>query len=54
MGEDPTFINKICQICKEEIENGDIYMTHPKHGIVCEYCPEFKDGGVEALKRTEK
>lgn len=37
----------ICQVCKREIPDGVIYYAHPKHGFVCEYCPEFNDGPVK-------
>ena len=35
-----------CGKCKREIPDGAIYYEHPKHGNVCEYCPEFNDGGI--------
>lgn len=35
-----------CQKCKREILEDGLYYKHPKHGIVCEYCPEFDDGGI--------
>ena len=39
-----------CQICKREIPDGAIFYKHPKYGIVCEYCPQFKDGGVSIIE----
>lgn len=36
-----------CMVCKREIPEGSIYYKHPVHGIVCEYCPQFTDGGIE-------
>lgn len=35
-----------CKSCKKEIPDGAMYYDHPKHGEVCEYCPEFSDGGI--------
>ena len=35
-----------CNYCKREIEDGMIYFMHAVHGIVCERCEPFKDGGV--------
>lgn len=42
-----------CYLCNETIADGDIYYKHPKHGIVCERCPEFKDGGIKALEASD-
>lgn len=36
-----------CMICKREIPDGTLFYRHPKFGIVCEVCPQFRDGGVE-------
>lgn len=36
----------ICHVCKRELNDGEIYLKHPKYGIVCEHCPEFSDGGI--------
>lgn len=36
----------VCQICKREVPDGSIFYQHEKYGIVCEYCPEFEDGGI--------
>ena len=41
------------QKCKREIPRDGIYYKHPEFGIVCEYCPEFKDGGVQILNTEE-
>lgn len=49
-------INKIldipikCSICKNTINDGTIFYKHKIHGIVCEHCPEFEDGGVKPIK----
>ena len=37
-----------CNKCKRPIPDGCAYYKHPVYGIVCEYCPEFADGGLEA------
>ena len=42
-------LNIKCNYCKIEIPDGGIYMTHPKFGIVCEYCEPFKDGGLTPI-----
>ncbi len=39
-----------CNYCKREIEDQMAYFKHPKHGIVCERCEPFKDGGVEPVE----
>lgn len=39
-------INTRCQICRREVPEGSLFYMHPQRGIVCEYCPEFNDGGV--------
>ena len=43
-------IGYTCQNCKREIPVGSIFYQHPKIGIVCEYCPQFKDGGMEVIE----
>ena len=35
-----------CNICQREIIQDMIYYTHPDHGYVCEFCPQFVDGGI--------
>ena len=45
MGEVKELVVK-CQRCKREIPDGGMYYLHEKYGVVCEYCPEFEDGGV--------
>jgi hypothetical protein len=45
----PEELHTKCQICKREIPDEGLYYTHPVHGIVCEYCPEFEDGGVKIM-----
>ncbi len=47
--EAPTVLHKKCMICNLEIQDDGIFYKHPKHGIVCEYCPQFKDGGIEVV-----
>jgi len=46
MGDVVELVTK-CKKCHQEIPDEGIYYKHPIHGIVCEYCPEFKDGGIE-------
>lgn len=38
-----------CNICKREIINDMFYFQHPKHGFVCEYCPQFNDGDIKVI-----
>ena len=47
MMEKVSFIKPACAICKRVVPEGYLYYLHPKHGLVCEFCPEFKDGGIE-------
>ena len=42
-----------CQYCKRDIWENMVYYQHPKHGIVCERCEPFKDGGVEVPNESE-
>jgi len=42
-----------CQSCNEEIQEGMAFYKHPRLGFVCEDCPEFADGGIEASKGEE-
>ena len=42
-----------CQRCLREMPSDCIYYKHPKYGIVCEYCPEFADGGMEVKDGKE-
>jgi len=42
-------LHTLCQKCKNHIKKGEIFYKHPEHGIVCEYCPEFNDGGIEIV-----
>ena len=39
----------ICNICRREIVNEMLYYKHPKHGFVCEACPQFGDGGMDVM-----
>jgi len=41
---------KKCNYCKREMPDNCIYMKHPKHGIVCQFCEPFKDGGVSVIE----
>ena len=43
----------LCNQCGEEIQDGELYYDHPELRIICEYCPAFKDGGVEPDGGTE-
>lgn len=43
----------LCHLCKREIKDSEIYYKHPKYGIVCEYCPEFADGGISVEEKEE-
>lgn len=45
---------KKCNKCKREIPEDGIYYKHPKHGIICEYCPEFTDGGISFVEDIEE
>lgn len=47
-------IRTTCQICKRLLPDGTIIYQHPKHGIVCQYCPEFEDGGIEVIERNDE
>jgi hypothetical protein len=38
-----------CSVCGSEIEPEGIFYKHPKHGFVCENCPEFADGGISPV-----
>ena len=42
-----------CGKCKREIPEDSIYYDHPKYGYVCEYCPEFSEGGIAHQKENE-
>jgi hypothetical protein len=45
-----TSLIKNCNYCNREMPDECIYMTHPKYGIVCEYCEPFKDGGIAPIE----
>lgn len=45
---------KGCSICGKKIEDNTIYFKHPKHGIVCQNCPEFADGGIMPMFDNEE
>ena len=46
-------LNTKCRKCRREIPEGAAYYKHPKYGIVCEYCPEFADGGISVAEEEE-
>ena len=37
----------VCQVCRREVPEGALFLQHKELGIVCEFCPEFPDGGIE-------
>lgn len=43
-----------CQICKREIPDQALYYTHPEHGFVCEYCPQFNEGPIKIESEETK
>ena len=43
-----------CSMCGIDIEYGEVYHTHKKHGIVCVNCPEFTDGGVTVVEKQDE
>jgi len=42
-----------CNYCKRTIEDEMMYYKHPKHGIVCERCEPFKDGGISPIEEDD-
>ena len=42
-----------CNYCKREILEEMAYYKHPIHGIVCERCGPFKDGGISLNEDPE-